>query len=70
MCHAAEPGYEGVHWAPKGVRFETENQIARQAKEIYIQSGVTHAMPPANLSYMEAEERAAIVKWYRTAMGG
>ncbi|PYC47054.1 cysteine desulfurase [Litorivita pollutaquae] len=70
MCHAAEPGWEGMHWAPKGVRLETEAQIARQARDIYMQAGLTHAMPPANLSYMEPAERAKIVAWYRTASGG
>jgi uncharacterized membrane protein len=67
MCHAEEPAWEGLHWAPKGVRLETEHQIASAAREIYLQSGLTHAMPPANLSYMQAEERAEIVAWYRGA---
>lgn len=67
MCHAEEPAWEGLHWAPKGVRLETEHQIASAAREIYLQSGLTHAMPPANLSYMQAEERAEIVAWYRAA---
>lgn len=67
MCHAAEPVWEGLHWAPKAVRLETEYQIARQAREIYLQAGMSHAMPPANLSYMEEEERALIVSWYRAA---
>jgi uncharacterized membrane protein len=67
MCHAEEPVWEGLHWAPKGVRLETEHQIASAAREIYLQSGLTHAMPPANLSYMQAEERAEIVAWYRAA---
>jgi uncharacterized membrane protein len=69
MCHAEEPSYEGVLWAPKGVKFETEAQVARMAKDIYIQAGVTHAMPPANLSYIEEDERAKIVAWYRAAVG-
>ncbi len=67
MCHAEEPAWEGLHWAPKGVRLETEHQIASAAREIYLQSGLTHAMPPANLTYMQAEERAEIVAWYRAA---
>ncbi|WP_299779671.1 urate hydroxylase PuuD [uncultured Roseobacter sp.] len=67
MCHAAEPVWEGLHWAPKAVRLETEYQIARQAREIYLQAGMSHAMPPANLSYMEEEERALIVAWYLAA---
>lgn len=67
MCHAAEPGYEGVHVPPKGVVLETPAQIASEARRIYIQSGLTHAMPPANVSYMEPAERAAIVEWFRGA---
>ena len=67
MCHAAEPGWEGLHWPPKGVMLETETQIAHEARRIYLQAGITHAMPPGNLSYMEPEERAAIVQWFRGA---
>ncbi|MBM1308980.1 urate hydroxylase PuuD [Sulfitobacter mediterraneus] len=67
MCHAAEPAWEGMHWPPKGVRLETEHQIAMAAKEIYLQAGLTHAMPPANLSYMQQDERAQIIAWYSAA---
>ncbi|MEW9919860.1 urate hydroxylase PuuD [Marimonas sp. MJW-29] len=67
MCHATEPFWEGVLWPPKGVRLETEHQIAAAATQIYLQSGLTHAMPPANLSLMQQEERDKIVAWYRAA---
>ena len=72
MCHAAEPFYDGIHIAPKGVLLETSAQIAGQARKIYLQSGITHAMPPANVSFIEPEERAQIVAWYRrvTENGG
>jgi uncharacterized membrane protein len=70
MCHAAEPGFEGIHWAPKGVLLETPEQIANAARRIYIQSGLTHAMPPANASFMEPDERQKIVAWVRAANGG
>ena len=70
MCHSAEPAWEGMHWPPKGVRRETPEQIATQARRIYVQSGVSHAMPPGNLSYMEPEERSKIVAWYNAAVGG
>lgn len=66
MCHAAEPAWDGILWAPKGVMLETESQIAQHARAIYLQSAVTHAMPPANLSYMEQEERARIAQWFRS----
>ena len=65
MCHAAEPNWAGMSWPPKGVILETPVQIAQAAKRIYLQSGITHAMPPGNLSYMEPSERAAIVNWFR-----
>lgn len=67
MCHMSEPVWDGLHWAPKGVHLDTPEQIAHHAREIYLQSGVSHAMPPANLSYMEDSERAQIVAWYRAA---
>ena len=65
MCHAREPFYDGIHRAPKGVLLETPGDIARAAREVYLQAGVTHAMPPANVSMMEEDERQAIVRWYR-----
>ena len=67
MCHAREPFYEGIHRAPKNILLETEADIARAARQIYIQAGVTDAMPPANVSFMEEEERQAIIRWYRAA---
>ncbi len=70
MCHATEPGWPGIAVAPKGVRLETAADTARHARDIFLQSGVTHAMPPGNLSWMEPEERAAIVRWYRAAQSG
>ena len=70
MCHAAEPVWEGLHWAPKGVRLETAAEIAQEARRIYLQAGLSHAMPPANLSGIEASERAEIVAWYRAAHRG
>jgi len=70
MCHAAEPGWEGLAWPPKGVVLETPTQIAHEAKRIYVQAGITHAMPPANLSYMEPAEREAIIHWFRSAGQG
>ena len=65
MCHAREPGWGDLLWPPKGVVLETEADVARAARRIYIQSGVTHAMPPGNVSFMEPEERTAIIRWYR-----
>ncbi len=70
MCHAAEPAWDGLLWPPKGVMLETEAQIARQAREIYLQSGISHAMPPANLAMITEDEREQIRDWYASATGG
>ena len=67
MCHAAEPSYEGILWPPKGVMLDSPAHIAAHARQIYLQAGVTHAMPPANVSYIEPAERAQIVAWFRAA---
>ncbi|MEC8572998.1 MAG: urate hydroxylase PuuD, partial [Pseudomonadota bacterium] len=67
MCHAREPFWDGIRTAPKGVLLETEADVASRAHEIYLQAGVTHAMPPANITYMEPEDRAAIRAWFRAA---
>ena len=67
MCHAAEPNWEGLHWPPKGVVLETPAQIAHEARRIYLQAGLSHAMPPANLSGIEPGEREAIVRWFEGA---
>ncbi len=66
MCHAAEPFWDGILWAPKGVRLETPEQIASEAKRIYEHSGLTNAMPPANVSLMKPEERDQIVAWFKS----
>ena len=66
MCHAREPFWDGIHYAPKAVMLETDAEIARAAREIYLQAGITHAMPPANLTGMEPAERLAVARWYRS----
>jgi uncharacterized membrane protein len=70
MCHSREPFQEGFLWAPKGLYLETEADVARAASEIFLQAGVTHAMPPANVSGMEEEERTKIVAWFRNRPSG
>jgi uncharacterized membrane protein len=67
MCHAREPVWEGVRWAPKGVLLETRADIARNAKAIFLHAGVSHAMPPANITNVTAEDRALLAAWYRAA---
>jgi uncharacterized membrane protein len=67
MCHTAEPVYEGVLEAPKGVHLDTDAAIANHAEQIAIQAGFSTAMPPGNVSEITPAERALIVTWYREA---
>ncbi|RWO85597.1 urate hydroxylase PuuD [Mesorhizobium sp.] len=67
MCHAAEPVYEGIYHAPKGVVLDTDADIANHAREIYLQAGRSHAMPPANVSQITDKERALLVAWFEGA---
>ena len=68
MCHASEPYYEGILLPPKGVMLETDNQIVTQAKSIIMQSALSHAMPPANITYMEPEERRILRRWFTASL--
>ena len=70
MCHAAEPGFEGISRAPRGVMLETPGQIAEHARQIFLQAGVSHAMPPPSASFIEPADRAAIAAWYRAGAAG
>ncbi|RWA71768.1 urate hydroxylase PuuD [Mesorhizobium sp.] len=67
MCHAEEPVYEGIYHAPKGVMLDTDARIAENAREIYLQAGRAHAMPPANVTQITDQERALLVAWFEGA---
>ncbi|RUW68553.1 MULTISPECIES: urate hydroxylase PuuD [unclassified Mesorhizobium] len=67
MCHAEEPAYEGIYHAPKGVMLDTDARIAEHAREIYLQAGRSHAMPPANVTQISDKERALLVAWFEGA---
>ncbi|CCV03577.1 conserved membrane hypothetical protein [Mesorhizobium metallidurans STM 2683] len=67
MCHTQEPVYEGIYHAPKGVMLDTDATIAEHAREIYLQAGRSHAMPPANVTEISDKERALLVTWFEGA---
>ncbi|MBM1817601.1 urate hydroxylase PuuD [Pseudosulfitobacter pseudonitzschiae] len=69
MCHAREPVWEGLQWPPKGVLLETKSDVVRHAPQIYMQAGLSHAMPPPNAVQMDDDARRQIVAWVRAASG-
>ncbi len=64
-CHAQVPSQPGFQSPPKGVVFETEEDVTRQAMTIHQQTVVTKAMPIGNLTGITDEERATIDAWFR-----
>ena len=67
MCHAREPVWGSMKWAPKGVYLETRGDVAQHASQIYLQAGISHAMPPPNAIQMDADARNTIIAWVREA---
>jgi uncharacterized membrane protein len=64
MCHARDPAWEGMHWAPKGVHLETRSDVARHAEQILLHAGLSNAMPPPNaITTMTPQSRGVIVAW-------
>jgi uncharacterized membrane protein len=68
MCHAQEPVWEGIARAPKGVILDNEKDIAAHAREIYLQAGRSHAMPPGNVTEVTADERKLLVAWFESTI--
>ncbi len=66
MCHGTEVYWDGIAAAPKGVLLDSPAEVARHARAIYLQAGYTDAMPPANVSFVEPEERALIRAWFES----
>ena len=66
MCHASKPLWEGLVAAPKGIVLDTEERVKAQARQIFISSYLSNAMPPSNVSYMEKSERKLIGLWFES----
>ena len=63
MCHAAEPVWEGITTAPKGILLDDAEHIRRNARLIGRNAAWASAMPPGNVTEMTADERAVIAAW-------
>jgi uncharacterized membrane protein len=63
MCHAAEPVWDGIITAPRGIRLDDEEHIRRNARLIGRNAGWASAMPPGNVTEMTGDERAVVAAW-------
>ena len=64
-CHAARPTQEGIAAAPKGVIFETPQEIHLRAAAIYQQAAASKVMPPGNMTHITDAERRMIARWFK-----
>ena len=63
QCHSATPTFVGIGAPPGGFVLDTNKQI-RDARKLIIERAVlTNSMPPANITKMTKEERAALAAW-------
>ncbi len=62
-CHAARPVFPGFGEPPKGVMFDTAEQIRRQAPQIMAQAVQTHTMPLGNVTSITDAERSVLGSW-------
>ncbi|HUB95789.1 MAG TPA: urate hydroxylase PuuD [Stellaceae bacterium] len=67
MCHAAEPLWEGIVTAPRGVRLDTPEEIRRHARDIEIYAVLTHTMPPDNVTEISDADRARMAAGLQAA---
>jgi uncharacterized membrane protein len=63
MCHAAEPVWNGILTAPKGILLDDSEHIRRNARLIGRNAAWANAMPPGNITEMTGEERAVVAAW-------
>jgi uncharacterized membrane protein len=63
VCHSADAADRTFGAAPAGVAFDTPAQIRARIDRIRARAVETQTMPPANKTFMIAEERALLGRW-------
>jgi uncharacterized membrane protein len=63
MCHAAEPVWDGIPAAPKGIMLDSDEQIRVHARLIELFAVRSQAMPPGNITDMTPKERLTLASW-------
>jgi uncharacterized membrane protein len=62
-CHAKNPTFEGIEVAPKGVIYDSANDIIKNLKLIQAQAIDAEIMPPNNLTGITSQEREKLRIW-------
>ena len=67
-CHSENPVWNKIFWPPKGLSFQTDADIVKNAHAIFVHSGISRSMPPGNVSGIEESERSSIRQWYNSVI--
>ena len=65
ICHSATPNHPTAPVAPRGIMFDTPEQIRQWTKRIHASTVTSKTMPLANLTQITEEERELIARWYQ-----
>lgn len=64
-CHSVTPTMPGFATAPRGIRFDTIEQVNADARRIHVNVVATAFMPYGNRTHMTQAERQLIDVWFR-----
>lgn len=68
-CHSATPANTSFPTPPKGITFDTPEQIRQRASQIEEQAVIAKTMPLGNLTGMTQQERDTLGAWLRAQRG-
>lgn len=67
-CHSVAPTMPGFASAPRGIRYDSADQIRADALRIYVNVVQLEFMPYGNRTAMTAAERDLVRRWYEGEM--
>lgn len=67
-CHSVSPTMPGFGSAPRGIRYDSADQIRADALRIYVNVVQLEFMPYGNRTAMTAAERDLVRRWYEGEM--
>jgi uncharacterized membrane protein len=67
LCHSQSPQYAGLTSPPKGIAFDTADDIKHYSQQIYEQVVLNKTMPLNNITHITDEERSALASWIQTS---
>ena len=63
VCHSKNPSTEGIDFPPKGIVFDSVQDILKNLSVIQAQTVDSDAMPPGNMTGITQQEREKLLLW-------